>query len=676
MLQKFIDYIKELNILNDEVDIDFSDLSFAYDYNEVQELFFDDSKNNYAFIVGETGLRKKDMLARICKDLSLRGVEKQDMLYLDYELPILHGEDILPMIHEFYLSRRTSEYVYLIINEIQQYGNWFLLVQKLRADFPKLKLLCSSSTPPYIFETVYDNGAEYCKIVVLSQKNASNIKYKSQSFGVFEEFKYNQKDGIIEIKGLTKEGKKMPRHTVPETINGLPVKIIASGAFHDRVELLSISLPDGIEMIGDYAFSKCANLKQIRLPKALTYIGEHAFLGAQSLSDITGGADVVHVGNSAFYDTEWLKNQHTWAIVGKTVYKYLGKDRVVELPKGIKTVAGYAFADSAVEEVMANGDVTVGEGAFYNCRQLRKTNITFSSLPPFAFYGCKNLIAQFNIDAVGKFGLYGCSSVSGIVAKNLGECALAHCTNVKQVNGVRTILQGALWNCGNLSYSDFSKVQHIGDFALGKTALREFDFAGGKLGDFALFNCANLSAVKLKPEVFVGRGVFYKCGKINSMDVSGKTKLKYYFAGEQPKAEELIVRGCIIDDFNRNNPHLKSLTVIGADNFGRWSFYNNSSLKTVKLYNLKRIGDWAFAYCDGITAIELPRETEYIGMNAFRYCHNLSEIKISADVAVPFGANAFYSTAEEKRFIVRPSAFEGYSKLSIWQEYMKNLKAE
>ena len=676
MLQKFIDYIKELNILNNEVDIDFSDLSFAYDYNEVQELFFDESRNNYAFIVGETGLRKKDMLARICKDLLLRGVEKQDILYLDYELPILHGEDVFPLIQEFYLSRQSSKYVYLIINEIQEVGKWFLLVQKLKSEFPKLKLLCSSSTPPYIFETVYDNRAEYCKIVVLSQKNASNIKYKSQTFGVCGEFKYNQKDGIIEIKGMTKEGKKMPHHTVPETINGLPVKIIASGAFHDRSEMLSVTLPDGIEMIGDYAFSKCSNLKEIRLPEALAYIGEHAFLGAKSLRCIKGGADVVHVGNSAFYDTAWLKSQHRWAIIGKTVYKYLGKDRVVELPKEIKTVSSYCFADSTVEEVVANGRVTVGEGAFYNCKQLKNINIPLSSVPPFAFYGCENLVDEFNIDTVGKFGLYGCSSVSSIVAKVLCECALANCTSIKQIKDVGTIGQGALWNCRNFSYSDFSKIQQIGAFALGNTALQEFIFAGNLLGDFALFNSQNLSTVKLNPNVAVGRGVFYKCDKIKSMDISGGIKLSYYFAGEQPEVEGLVVRGGISDDFNRNNPYLKKLTITDADNFGRWSFYNNSSLKTVNLNNVKRIGDWAFAYCDGITKIELPRETEFIGMNAFRYCHNLSEIKILSNVAVPFGANAFYSTAEKKKFTVTPSAYEGYTKLPVWQEYMKDLKAE
>ena len=244
MKQQFIDYIRRLDIFCEEIDADFSDPAFAYDYNEVQELYFDETQNNFVFLAGECGLRKKDMLARICKDLLLRGIEKEDILYLNYELPILHGEDVVQLISDFYSARAASEALYLIINEIQECGDWFSTVTEVRNKYPKIKLLSASSTPPYIYEKIYDEGCEWCKIVVLSKKNASNIKYESQTFGVFEEFKYNQKGDVIEIKGMTREGKKMPHHVVPKTINGKTVKIIASGAFHDRSEMLSIDLPD------------------------------------------------------------------------------------------------------------------------------------------------------------------------------------------------------------------------------------------------------------------------------------------------------------------------------------------------------------------------------------------------------------------------------------------------
>ena len=132
MKQQFIDYIRRLDIFCEEIDADFSDPAFAYDYNEVQELYFDETQNNFVFLAGECGLRKKDMLARICKDLLLRGIEKEDILYLNYELPILHGEDAILLISDFYSERAASETLYLIINEIQECGDWFSVMKELR----------------------------------------------------------------------------------------------------------------------------------------------------------------------------------------------------------------------------------------------------------------------------------------------------------------------------------------------------------------------------------------------------------------------------------------------------------------------------------------------------------------------------------------------------------------
>lgn len=673
MLQKFIDYIKELNILNEDIDIDFSDLAFAYDYNEVQELFFDEINNNYVFITGETGLRKKDMLARICKDLFLRGEEKQDMLYLDYDLPILHGENIFSLIREFYAARNSSEFVYLIINEIQELGDWFSFVQKLKAQFPKLKLLCSSSTPPYIFETIYDAQADYCKIIVLSQKNASNIKYQTQSFGVYKEFKYNQKDNVIEIKGLTKEGKKMSFHSVPETINGLPVKIIASGAFHDRSELLSIALPDCVEMIGDYAFSKCNNLKEIRLPQSLTYIGEHAFLGAKSLGAIIGGENVTHIGNSAFYKTKWLEKQKDFAIIGSALYRYNGECRSVLLPKEIGYISSYAFADSEIERIKSMRDITLGEGVFYRCKNLYEVNIGLDSIPAYCFYSCVKLKAEFFVKKVGKFALYNCQSLKMINTSHLDACALAYAKKLEAIEDVCELDDGALFACSNIKELELKHVDRIGRFALAKTSIEKVKFAGSYIGDFAFCLIPKLCYAKIHHETNIGTAILFGCESVCAMHISGKYKLRYYFGGQMPKVTKLYVYGDIVDDFCRNNPYLQELQILHTKKFGGWSFYNNSALQTVILKNVAKIGDWAFAYCDGITQIELPKEVDYIGMNAFRYCHNLSEIRLLSKSVVNFGANAFYSTNGVKKFFVISNIKDKYKNIAIWNEYLDQM---
>ena len=670
MEQKFFDYIRHLDILEEHPDTDFSDPAFAYDYNEVQELYFDEKKNNSVFLAGESGLRKKDMLARICKDLLMRGVEKDDILYLDYDLPILHGEDVLFLIDRWYKEREQSSGFYLIINEIQECGDWFALAVTLKNHYPDIKLLCTSSTPPYIYERIYDEGCDWCKIVVLSKKNASNIKYQSQTFGVFEEFKYNQKGDFIEIKGMTKAGKSMPHHTVPATINGKPVKIIASGAFHDRTEMLSIDLPDTIEMIGDYAFSKCSDLTEIRLPKALAYIGEHAFLGAVKLKKISGGDNVAHIGNSAFYKTAWFENQGEFAVIGSTLYKYKGDSRLVSVPKEITHIASYAFADSSVEGVRMPERVELGEGVFYRCKNLCDVNLGLEDIPPFCFYGCGKLKSKFVVHRVGKFALYKCSSIKKIFADSLGECALAFASSLKQVQGVGEFYDGALFKCCNVTEADLRKTYRIGRLALAETAIARIVCNESEIGDFAFYGSTKLDKVDIHRITKAGRAILFDCLSVRKMSVSGSYKLTSYFGGVVPKVEKLLVYGNVVDDFSRNNPYLKELQVIRADTFGGWSFYNNSALTSVTLLSVNTVGNWAFAYCDGIKSIALPKTAREIGMNAFRYCHNLKEIIIGCNGCLDFGANAFYSTSEQKVFYVKKGNKEKYIKKPIWHEYL------
>ena len=119
---------------------------------------------------------------------------------------------------------------------------------------------------------------------------------------------------------------------------------------------------------------------------------------------------------------------------------------------------------------------------------------------------------------------------------------------------------------------------------------------------------------------------------------------------------------------------IQELQILHAEKFGGWSFYNNSALKAVTFTDVKVIGCWAFAYCDGIEKITLPKTVEFIGMNAFRYCHNLPEIIINSSNCVLFGANAFYSTSEQKVFYVKKGLKREYLKASVWTEYYDMIK--
>ena len=676
MMQQYVyDYIRSLNVIDEIDDIDFSDRAFAYDYNEVQELFFDENQNNYVVLAGKTGLRKKDMIGRIYRDLELRGVPRDDMLYLDYECPMIKELDPVEIIDKFVSERAESQTLYLMINEIQEINGWYGFMEYVRSNHGHVKIISSSSTPPYIYEKMFDTGCTFCKIVVLSEKNDSNIKYETTTFGVFEEFKYNVKNGVVEIKGLTKEGKKGSFHKIPSEIDGYPVTIIASGAFHDRKEIESIEIPDSVSMIGDYAFSKCSGLERIVLPKGLRYIGDHSFLGASLLSQIEGGDDIEHIGNSAFYGTKWIEEQGDFAILGKVLYKYKGNGQMVNVPDDVEALAPYSFSETDVVEVTLPKSVKLGEGVFYNCRELAAVKTDLKEIPAFTFYGCRKLRFDNPVTAAYKFAFYGCDSLTEISVAVAKACSFAYCSSLKHASSLKEAGKGAFWNCGSLAHVEMADLESIGSCAFGRTRIQEIDVRSRSIGDYAFADCKELTRVSIKNAQVIGRNVLFNCESVSKMSVPGKDKIRWYFGKSPGRLVKLTVNGDICDDFCRNCQSLKDLTLRDTDKFGRWCFYNNGSLTDVHLENVRTIGDWAFAYCDRISTITLPKTVGYIGMNAFRYCNNLKTIAIQSDVPIEFGANAFYSTHPSKSFYVQEGLIDQYSKMKIWGEYASALRA-
>ncbi|MGN0185078.1 MAG: leucine-rich repeat domain-containing protein, partial [Aristaeellaceae bacterium] len=69
--------------------------------------------------------------------------------------------------------------------------------------------------------------------------------------------------------------------------------------------LTSITLPDGLTSIGDYAFYDCDALTSITLPDGLTSIGDYAFYDCDALTSITLPDGLTSIGKYAF--AGWYK---------------------------------------------------------------------------------------------------------------------------------------------------------------------------------------------------------------------------------------------------------------------------------------------------------------------------------------------------------------------------------
>ena len=87
-----------------------------------------------------------------------------------------------------------------------------------------------------------------------------------------------------------------------------------------------VTIPEGVQSIGDSAFRDCSSLTSLTLPSSLQSIGYSAFYGCKSLRPLTLPSSLQSIGNSAFYGCKSL--------------------RPLTLPSSLQSIGYWAFRDS------------------------------------------------------------------------------------------------------------------------------------------------------------------------------------------------------------------------------------------------------------------------------------------------------------------------------------------
>ena len=175
---------------------------------------------------------------------------------------------------------------------------------------------------------------------------------------LFEKTSYLGED-CAEITGFTSEAVIM---TIPDMIEGLPVRSIGRHAFAARSDLQEVSLPRTLKRLSRFAFHNCGKLKKIRLYDSVEDYYDGAIRQCGSLNEI----ELVMTGNSFALMKEMLEdNDHAVS------FRLL-------LPKEEIRLSFPAYALIASENTMARTIQFAYEGGGYAYRQcVRKKEIRF-----------------------------------------------------------------------------------------------------------------------------------------------------------------------------------------------------------------------------------------------------------------------------------------------------------
>ena len=173
--------------------------------------------------------------------------------------------------------------------------------------------------------------------------------------------------GYMSLSGVlyTSDGKEL--HTYPAGKTGVysvlaGTKIIPPYAFADcGASLTGITLPEGLETIGEYAFNGCSmlpsveipegvgsieyafrgctSLESVTLPKSLYFIGWETFSNCRSLKEITFAGPIERIGPLAFEKCSSLTDVRFAAYfptskISSDAFKGCGKLRTIHVPAG------------------------------------------------------------------------------------------------------------------------------------------------------------------------------------------------------------------------------------------------------------------------------------------------------------------------------------------------------
>lgn len=122
-----------------------------------------------------------------------------------------------------------------------------------------------------------------------------------------ENLYYASSDGVLFDKNYTTliqypAAKINTSITIPDSVTS-----IADFAFCYSTNLTSVILSDNIKKIGQLAFGGCVNLTSIKIPNGVTNINDYTFAHCSNLESITIPDSVTNIGSDAFYGCESLE---------------------------------------------------------------------------------------------------------------------------------------------------------------------------------------------------------------------------------------------------------------------------------------------------------------------------------------------------------------------------------
>ncbi len=386
--------------------------------------------------------------------------------------------------------------------------------------------------------------------------------------------------------------------TIPSKINGYPVTTIGVEAFRWH-SLTSVTIPNSVTTIGNWAFEGCDSLTSITIPNSVTSIGDSAFLHCSSLTSITLPDSAISIGSWAFSITAYYNDENNWEngalYIGNHLIEVDSTVTTYTIKDGTKRIAGGAFRNcsSLLKVTIPESVVSIGDSAFRDCEKLTNIKIPDSvkSIGNYAFENCsfKSITIPKSVEYIGvkpfNFNPYSSPYLNDAVIESI--IVDAYNKNYSSQDGV---------------LFDKNKTKIV-CFPIGKSGEYVIPNTVTAIDDETFYYCRSLTSITIPDSVkSIGNSAFNYC-----------TSLKTVIVGN------------------------------GVTSIGDYAFERCWGLQNITLGNsVESIGEKAFYDCYWLSSIDLPESVKSISDFAFEDCTNLESVTIRND-DIELGDGVFYN---------------------------------
>lgn len=437
------------------------------------------------------------------------------------------------------------------------------------------------------------------------------------------------------------------------------MKTLPQGMFKGCSSLSSVTLPQYLLSIDDYAFDGCSSLAEIKLPIYLNSLGYRALADCSKLTSL-------------------------------------------DLPSSLQSIGSYAFAGcNAMERINANmaapitaSQSTFSDVDFSNCYLYVPTGAYQSYWLANGWGSFEHIIDNLAPQKSKMVTLETAGTLRDKIGSN-EKFSITHLkvsgpinTNdiqyIREMAGCYINTNGSKYNA-SLHHLDLRDASYSGDGPMievyGPNGYKRHMYIQAQenaVRTTHLFFCLDGLQTVILPnnEEEIGEIMFGLCNNLKNIEIPSRVQTIRFDAFEGCSSLEALQLPYGItsleDAVFADCSSLKEINIPSSvTTIGDWAFENCRSLTSITIPdNVTSIGKSAFGGCSNLKSLYLPANIKTIGDAAFNGCGSLTRINAKMKDPVAIGEDTFTGLDYDKcELLVPEGSAEAYRQAAVWSNF-------